>query len=158
MNINGDRWRAGTGCQWMAFCSASDSNAPLMGSAWLDSIMSPDTLWRGCKLSIRPLSLSLSPPFMLPHLLLLSAPCSLWSFCHHSPCSYFPFFSSCSLSHIKSTSCFCVWSILIYLKDIDMNCIQEEWKKVSREVHEHFSRTNSLTQYTLVDQRKREGD
>lgn len=24
----------------------------LMGSAWLDSIMSPDTLWRGCKLSI----------------------------------------------------------------------------------------------------------
>lgn len=87
MNINGDQWRAGTGCRWMAFCSASDSSAPLMGSAWLDSIMSPDTLWRGCKLSIRPLS----PPLMLPRLLLLSSPRSPWSSCHHSPCSYSPF-------------------------------------------------------------------
>lgn len=54
MNINASRWRAGPGCRSMDFCSASNSSAPLMGSAWLDSIMSRDILWRGCKLSIRP--------------------------------------------------------------------------------------------------------
>lgn len=108
MNINGDRWRAGTGCQWMAFCSASDSSAPLMGSAWLDSIMSPDTLWRGCKLSISPLSpirawpssaavFTSFPMIILPSFTLLPLSNS----------------SSHGILHIISTSCFSVIPVLI---------------------------------------------
>lgn len=133
MNINGDQWRAGTGCRWMAFCSASDSSAPLMGSAWLDSIMSPDTLWRGCKLSIRPPS----PPLMLARLLLLSWARSPWSSCHHSPCSYFPFSLLTAFYILAPTSRFPVKSVSICPEDIDMNFIQVEWNNKCWEGHVH---------------------
>lgn len=121
MNINGDRWRAGTGRRWMAFCSASDSSAPLMGSAWLDSIMSPDTLWRGCKLSIRPLSLHTSyfPIFCCClHLI----PCHHLVIIHLALTSHFPL--PYSLLHISLASCFPLCSIC--REDTDMNFIQVE--------------------------------
>lgn len=142
MNINGDQWRAGTGCHWMAFCSASDSSAPLMGSGWLDSIMSPDTLWRGCKLSIRPLS---SPP-MLPDLFLLSPPHSLWSSCHHSPCSYFPFSLLRAFYIPTPTRAFMLglsWSASYV--HTDMKCAQVDWSNEQRQSLTHVEFKGNMT-------------
>lgn len=132
MNINGDQWRAGSGCRWMAFCSASDSSTPLMGSAWLDSIMSPDTLWRGCKLSIRPLSsLHASPSLaaaVFPSFLMIILPSFTLLTSNFTASSYSPL-------HINSASCFPVSSASICCGHIDMNFTQVEWHNEHGEGH-----------------------
>lgn len=140
MNINGDRWRAGTGCQWMAFCSASDSSAPLMGSAWLDSIMSPDTLWRGCKFSIRPppppsaAVFASFPVIILPSFTLLLLPIS----------------SSYSLHILARPPCFRVRFVSICPEDIDMSRIQVGWNNERGEGHAHakFKENTAFLQST----------
>lgn len=106
---------------------------PLMGSAWLDSIMSPDTLWRGCKLSIRP------PPTPISRRCLPLVPRDHLAIIH------------LAISQPLRTAFHILTPPLVFPvfdlppKNIDMNIIQAGWNDEQRR-----SCTYNINQFTVT--------